>query len=271
MEKSVKNIFTGISVFFLFIALSQFFVQLKIFEQVSSIVVYPFLILQKKIVSPFKSFISNYYSFSDMKDLLDFYKKENEHLQSMLIEFHGIKSFAKSTKEIRDFAKRYDTTNYILAQVLLRNFDEAQHFYLIDAGSNMGIQKDMVVVYKNCLVGRISEVYPLYSKVLLITDKTCKIAAYCISNNVMGIHVGNNESAKTYLTFVNHLETVKNNDLVLSSGEGVIFPRGFGLGYVKECIKQDFNYNIILKPLVDLENLKFCCVIPKDTKIKKIR
>ena len=67
----------------------------------------------------------------------------------------------------------------------------------------------MIAVFKDCLVGRVVEVYPYYSKVILITDPTCKVAAICTSTNVKGIHEGMLSLTTTKLSFVNHLEEVK--------------------------------------------------------------
>ena len=36
----------------------------------------------------------------------------------------------------------------------------------------------MIAVFKDCFLGRVVEVYPWYSKVLLITDPGCKVAVY---------------------------------------------------------------------------------------------
>lgn len=269
MLKSTKNfLYVGSILTLMFIAINQFFVRAGTLELISSTILYPFLVTQNKIIKPIRNFILNFYSSYDLKELINFYKKENEDLTAELIKLHGINSYALAIKEVSDFASRYKTENYIISQVLLRNFDKEHHFILIDAGSLKGVEKDMIVVHKNCLIGKVVEVYRYYSKVLTISDKECKVAAYCVSNGIQGIHVGKNDICNSELTFVNHLDTVQKGDLVLSSGEGIIFPRGFALGKIDKSIKEDFNYIILVRTLIDFNKLDFCCVIKKEVSLK---
>lgn len=240
-------------------------------EQFSSLIIYPSLIMQKKIVEPVKAWFKDINP--DVKELraqLDEFKQKNEKLRAKIIKFTSLKHYAQSVKPLTDFLKRYKTENAILGQVILKNLDDQNHFILLDVGSTKGVKPDMSVIYQNCLVGRVTEVYPFYSKALLITDKQCKIAAYCASNKVQGIHVGQNDSRETKLDFVNHLETVNPNDLIIASGEGTVFPRGFGIGTVKDIKKDDLNLTVIVKPFIDIDALSYCHIIQKGSEFMQI-
>lgn len=236
-------------------------------EQFTASLMYPFLIIENYITKPLQSWRSAKSSRENYQALIDFYVKENEALQAQLIEFQSLKNYIEKTKELVEFAQKYKTDKSVLAQILLKNFDDSHQFILLDAGLNRGIERDMVLVHKNCLLGRITEVYQSYSKAVLITDRLCKVGAYCSSNGVQGIHVGSNSLDFTELTFVNHLETLVQHDLVLSSGDGIVFPRGFGLGYIKEFIPDGLNYQVTLEPLLDFEQLEYCYIIQKGAKL----
>ncbi len=91
----------------------------------------------------------------------------------------------------------------------------------------------MIAVYKGCLLGRVCEVYPWFSKLELITDKSCKIAAHGLLSKASGIYQGTNSESLAQLNHVSHLAMLQDNDVLISSGEGLVFPRGFGLGKIK--------------------------------------
>ncbi len=232
-------------------------------DSLVSRIAYPFLVLEQTCIAPVKNAWLHWHSHKQLEQLLTEYKQKNEQLVAQSIEQQEIKNYDEETKELREFAQRYTQEKAITAQILLKHFDDNAHFYLVDAGSNKGITCDMVVVVKNCLIGRICDVYPYYSKVRLITDKLCKIPAYCSKTGVQGIHQGCNQLDFTELSFVNHLEKVEIDDMVISSGEGIIFPRGFGLGLITACRLDEFHYTITMKPLADLTALRYCLIIQK--------
>jgi cell shape-determining protein MreC len=60
---------------------------------------------------------------------------------------------------------------------------------------------------------------------------------------------------------VSHLDTLKEGDLVISQGEGLIFPRGFGLGRVKSYELDGVQYHVTIEPLLDVSTLTFCLLL----------
>lgn len=238
-----------------------------IFESVSSRLLYPAIKLQTSIARPVRSMLDHWRDYRELQIEHQEYKKQLEELQAQIVALRSYGDYAQDTQELVGFFKRYNVNNGVLAQIILKNFDEKKHFFLLDAGSSKGIKLDSAVVYKNCLVGRISEVYAHYSKVTLITDASCKIAAYCSSNRVQGIHEGANSRECCKLAFVDHLQNLKVHDLIVSSGEGLVFPRGFGLGHIRDYTVDGFHYNINVQPLVDFKALAYCYVLQKGVEV----
>ncbi len=279
----VKKVFYAlIIIVLLFVGVHRFLsLQSKSIDGIASVFIYPFLVLQHTFVHPLQGWWQQKASYKELNSLLQSSLEQVENLQKQLIETKSILSYKDGTKELTDFAQRYKTDKGVLAQVLFKSFgdrmqtevveekdtDRPLHFFLIDAGKNKGIVPNMIAVYKNCLIGRVTEVYPYYSKVTLITDKLCKVAAYCSKNGVQGIHEGVNNTLHTRLTFVNHLDTVEEGDMVISSGEGLIFPRGFGLGYIASCEPESFSHAITIKPLIDLSRISYCYILQKGAEL----
>lgn len=238
------------------------------FEYYSSYLMYPILVVQNSVVSPIKSFFQKRKSVSDLETQLQDLQKERDVILAQNIELQGMISFAQDTQELVAFKERYETQHTSLAQVLVKNFSEQAHYFLIDKGLRAGIAKDMAVVYKNVLIGKITEVYPHYSKVVLVTDQACKVAAFCSNSKATGIYQGSNEAWTAQLNHVSHLSQLEEGEMILSSGDGLIFPRGFGLGTVKSFQTEGLFYEVKIEPLLDLRSLAYCYVVTKQEEIK---
>ena len=57
--------------------------------------------------------------------------------------------------------------------------------------------------------------------------------------------------------------------MVLSSGEGMIFPKGFGLGRIKDIEHDGYTARVAVTPLVDLKTIDYCCLIEQITQLKE--
>jgi rod shape-determining protein MreC len=223
---------------------------------------YPFFKIQQSVISPLVDFIQSYQEQKKAFARLKMLEQENENLRARLIEAHASLDYVSEVQELVEYRKQFDELSGRIVKVLSRNLSEREHTVLIDRGSYHGIELDMVAVHKNCLVGRVSEVYPFYSKVTLITDKTCKVAAYCKNTKATGIHAGEN-SIQTSLQRVNHLSALEGSDAILSSGEGLIFPQGFLIGYIQEVYYDGVYKTARIKPAIDVTTLSCCIILQK--------
>ncbi|MGE0010120.1 MAG: rod shape-determining protein MreC [Candidatus Babeliales bacterium] len=247
-----------------FFGLHRFFAATPgIVEYAASYITYPFLIMQSYVTRSLTDFFAEREKSSILRAAVEKLEEQLINAQSQMIVLESQLDFAKDTYEVREFAERYETEHAILSHVLVRQLTEQQQLYVIDKGSNQGVTVDMVAVYKNCLLGRVAMVYPTYSKIQLITDIGCKVAAFCGSTQAQGIHEGRNNAQESALNFVSHLETICVGDLVISSGSGLVFPRGFMLGSIKEAKIDGLYYAITITPPLDLHNVEYVYLIKK--------
>ncbi len=260
----IKKGFAGLVILgILFVALNRLLgLSERRIEVGASSITYPLLRLQNVLVGAFAG-PSAEHKRSVGCILEDFEKltKERDALLHELISLKALQRYAEDTNDLRDYMKRYSVDSLVIAPILLRNF-AGEHFFLIDAGESCGIKKDMIALYRNALVGKVTQVYPSYSKILLITDKHCNVSALCSSHGVKGIHHGLKKGLTT-LDYVDHRDEVTVGDLVITSGEGGIFPRGFGLGRITH-VDQGGGYgrSIVIEPFVDLKKIDYCCIVP---------
>lgn len=237
------------------------FFSLQNIEHLSSYVLYPALRTQHVLVDVVQNWIRDRRDTAYIKKLLYEKYEECEALRAENIQLQATRKYSEDIRELDSFKKQYTVDETRIVQIIFRHFSEKEHYFLIDAGLDKGIKKDTVVVYKNCLIGKIDHVYPWYSKVRLVTDASCKVAAYCAATQISGIYQGCNEHDSALLQYVSHFKPVKLNDVVLSSGEGIIFPQGFSLGTVESCQPNGLYHSVRIKPHVDLQSLAYCLLL----------
>ena len=240
-----------------------FYFKSGVLEKISSYIAYPILLAQKYTVQPVKNMIENRKSFSELENDFNLLLEKSHDLQAENVSLQGQLSFYDDVEEVVEFKKRYQQQELLFGQIIFRMISDQAQVVFVSVGSEAGAKKDMVAVYKNCLLGRVEEVYPYYSRVILITDKRCKVAAYCCKTKSKGICQGLNLFDNMNLCFVEHFNSLKEGDLVLSDGSGFVFPRGFGLGKIKSFEKNGLHYSVQLDPIIDLKEVSHCYFFQK--------
>lgn len=227
--------------------------------RLASWVAYPVLQGYRVAMHPLKQWRAHRETVWQLRSQLHEQEQELADLRAQNIYLRASMAYMQGVDELRRFKNRYEMKGTI-AHVLARNFSEQSHHFYIDLGAHDAIEKDMVVTYKNNLIGKVTEVYPWYSKVCLITDRQCKVAAYGATTRVHGIHEGSNQCGETSLCHVSHLTTVKRGELVFSSGEGLLFPEGLALGRITSCCTKGLYQEVGVTPLCNLKELEHCMV-----------
>lgn len=226
--------------------------------RISSYIVYPVIYIQSNCVRPIKNWFEKKKATAELEALVVQYQQQAHQLLEEIVALRSLNCIAQETADIRS---AYNNEGRI-AQVLVRQFGN-RHFFLVDRGEKDGINIDMIAVYKNCLIGRVVEVYPWYSKVLLITDTQCKVPVMTATNKARGIYSGMH--AYGAVNYVSHLAKIEEGELIITSGEGLVFPKGFGLGKIKNFTinDADYTYNISIEPLIDIKSLEYCTILKK--------
>ena len=132
----------------------------------------------------------------------------------------------------------------------------------IDRGAKDGLQRDDGVVTGAGVVGRIIEVDPLSSKVLLVTDPTSKLPAVVQHGRWWSIAVGTTTHVK--LLYVSQDAKLRLGDRVVT-GEGRSFHAGVLIGSIRELGPVSagaLDQTAIVQPAVDLSALSHVLVLP---------
>lgn len=144
----------------------------------------------------------------------------------------------------------------IPCDVVSRNISGWWNTVRLGKGYKDGIQENRAVISPDGLVGRTTEVTPLTSDVLLVSDPACRVSATLARANVYGLVRGTGSNFRgepqARMEFINKDADIRIGDEVVTSGlssGGSQFPKGVHIGYIEKVYKDDsglFQYAEII-------------------------
>jgi rod shape-determining protein MreC len=194
-------------------------------------------------------------------------RRLQEQVKNLAIENQLLQEQARENlrlRELLEFKKRFEF-KMIPAEIIGRDPTSWFNTILVDKGSRDGVIKDAGVITPDGVVGRIVAVGFSSAKVLLITDSNSNIDALVKRSRARGIVVGSSEDLCS-LSYVLKTEDVATGDMIVSSGQSDMFPRGVHIGSLVAVRKDTsgFFQDIELKPSVDFSRLHEVLIVLKD-------
>jgi rod shape-determining protein MreC len=122
----------------------------------------------------------------------------------------------------------------VAARVISASADLSSRTIFINRGEHDRIRRNMAVITPDGIVGKIVEVFPTTSQVLLINDRESGVGAMFISSRTHGVIKGGGDSEPRMDYIVND-EKVRPGDAIVTSGEDRIFPKGLPIGVVADA------------------------------------
>lgn len=137
----------------------------------------------------------------------------------------------------------------ISADVLAVAANDYRRRIVLNVGSKQGVKPKDAVFCAQGVVGQVIEVSPMTCRVLLLTDSEASIGAMIGRTLARGVVSGTGERVAD-MNYLNYNADVREGDMVVTSGESQIFPKGLAIGRVL-ATRRDKNYSR-LSATVDL-------------------
>jgi len=150
----------------------------------------------------------------------------------------------------------------IIARVIGQESTNFLDYIEVDLGATHNIDVGMPVVTEQGLVGRISEVNNVTSKVLLITDPSSAVNAILQSSRLNGIIQGT-PNGDLLMDFIPQGPVFNVGEVVLTSSMGVLFPKGIPIGQVIERRQRDIDIfqQAVVRPSIDFSSLELVAIV----------
>jgi len=216
-------------------------------------------------------------------------KKENEELklkiQELLAKNAKIPELEKENKILREALEIGLEKEFklVLAQVIGK--DISQDSILIDKGLKDGVTNNLpVITQQKSLVGKISEVYENFSKVILISNKggafnaqisrideavassspfaNARVGEEGLAEDISGLVKGKG-NLQLFLDLVPKEKEIQEGDLIITSSLGGIFPKGLLVGQIQKIKKSDIEpfQQAEIKPAFEINELETIFII----------
>lgn len=136
-------------------------------------------------------------------------------------------------KELLNSADLVDD-QVIVAEIIGVDPDPFRHEVIIDKGSQDDAYPGQAVLDADGLMGQLTDVGPLSSRALLISDASHGVPVHVARNGVRAIAVGSGNLDQLKLIHVPDTADIMEGDLLVTSGLGGRFPSGYPVGKVTE-------------------------------------
>ncbi|MFN2459080.1 MAG: rod shape-determining protein MreC [Candidatus Velthaea sp.] len=188
-------------------------------------------------------------------------RAENAHLNAENLKLTEALARVPAERDIALAQMKYPAG--VASTVIGYDPEAALHVITIDRGGKDRIARDDGVVTDAGVVGRVVEVAPVTSKVLLLTDVTSRLPAIVQRGRWWSISVGTQTRLK--LQYVSQDAKLKVGDKVVT-GEGRSFHAGIAIGHithVEPAAAGALDQSAIVQPAVDFGSISRVLVLPK--------
>lgn len=209
----------------------------------------------------------NAYSKEELKELVEQLTKQNQELQSQLVDYAQTKKENEGLREQLSIVEENPEPDYCYASVVGRDPNDAFYNFSIDKGYLAGIQAGDPVISAKGLVGTISEVYATTSRVTTILSPDNKVAVYALmledESGVISSDILTAASGAVRMNYLKNTTTVQPGTVICTSGAGGLYPKDLVVGYVTDVAQSnmDISKTAIVQPYEDVKTVRDVQVI----------
>jgi len=177
----------------------------------------------------------------------------NRQLESQALE-------AQRLTVLLNFRDAHTEAAMLAAQVIGASADPASHTLVLNRGERDHVRRNMGVITPDGVVGKIVEVFPTTSQVLLMNDKDSGVGALLGDTRTHGVVKGSGDPDPR-MDYVVNDEKVHPGEMIFTSGEDRIFPKGLLIGRVTATREGNPFQIIRIEPAARLDRLEDVLVL----------
>lgn len=204
---------------------------------------------------------SDYIYLVGLTGRLDTLEEENGRLRSERAHLLTLAMENIRLKKLLDF-KEHQSGELLPARVI-SEAQETTAVIMIDRGSSDGVRPNLAVVSYDGLVGRTSAVTPFTAQVILLQDPRSRVPVRTLEGRAKGLLAGRGSGESLALEKVRRTEDLQAGNELVTSGTGVIYPKGIAVGTITDV--QRSTYGLLqeawVSPAVDFTRVEEVLVI----------
>ena len=188
-------------------------------------------------------------------------KAENDALRSALSENYELRRENKTLWAYFDLKKDAPGLELKPAFVLRRAASDDFGGFTLGAGSDLGVKTNDAVICGSGLIGRVISADSAACRVATLLSPDTRVAAVDGETSDSGIVTG--RDGGLVMTQLSENNRVNKGDLILTSGEGGVYPPGIIVGTVSELRTDPYDATAfaVIEPAADFESLTEAAVV----------
>jgi len=204
-------------------------------------------------------------SYADLRGV----RHENQELRTRMGELEEAgregEEFRRENLRLRELLdlKRGEEFPSVAAEILAVGSAGQSRTALINRGSRDRVRRNMPVVNRQGVVGRVIAVGDKVAKIQLLIDPSSGVAGIFQRTRGQGMVIGMGDRG-CRMEYVSELESVEVGDVVVTSGLDRIYPKGVTIGVVASVEEGDqLTKSILIRPEADFRRLEEVLVLLK--------
>jgi rod shape-determining protein MreC len=207
---------------------------------------------------------------NDVRDELDKTRKQLQKYEAASEELDQIKSENQQLRSMLGMKAKvgYDS---IPGMIISKDPDNWFRTIIVNRGSNDGVKVNMPVLGYNgdmkAIIGKVVDVKTSVCRILPIISPELKIGVMMQDSRYPGLLTGYSaNSVLCRVDFLSRSAQLKPDDVVITSGQGGIFPQGLVVGKIQKVIayKTSSFQQVVVKPIIDYEQLDQVFIIREE-------
>ena len=242
----------------------------NVVEGAGNAVIFPF----QKFYHTLQTNISLLWSgFSQLRNAQEELEKTRLKLQQYESIAEELEEIKRENEQLRNLLGLKQKINYdsVLATIISKDPDNWFRTIIINRGSDDGIEKNMPVVAffgdEKAIVGKIIEVRGSISRILPIISPDLKVGVVFQESRFPGLLSGYSAIGKLCVVdYVDKTATIKPGDVVITSGQGGVFPKGLLVGVAIKSFPSESGafQRVLVKPYINFDLIENVVVIKKE-------
>jgi rod shape-determining protein MreC len=231
----------------------------------------PMLVVESQMADDASDFLHNYFDLVGVRQenlRLKHQLAQLESLKRQMVELEAQNRHLAGLLELRDAL----ATSAVAANVIGGDATGLSRTLILSEGKEQGLRRGMAVICIDGVVGKVIAVSQGAARVLLISDHNSALDTFDQRSRARGIIAGLIEDGLA-MKYVDRSEDIKQGDMIVSSGQDGIFPRGLLVGTVASVSREGpgLFLNVEVKAAVNFHELEQVMILTKPPSVPPVQ
>jgi rod shape-determining protein MreC len=238
----------------------------ELFSDLFSFVVTPVQKVATEAANTISEMLPDSTDTDEYKKKIKSLETEVEKLRAIAIDYYNIKKENIQYEKYYELKKQHKSLKFAASAVIGNATDGCFPVFTVDQGTFHGVNERDTVMGPNGVIGIVQKANVRSCIVKTILSPEVKIGGICARTGDIGVITGDTKYADQNLTRMRYLppgNTLKRDDIIVTSGVGESCPRNLPIGKVLE-VKKDENDGspcAVFEPFEDIRNIQDVFII----------